>query len=96
LDKFIVEIDVRLTQKDISLMLTAEARNYLINKGYDSAYGARPLRRVVQKELEDVISEKLLLGEISNSSVIVVDMLNDALDFSHSSKLIPDILEFPS
>jgi ATP-dependent Clp protease ATP-binding subunit ClpA len=68
----------------------------LINKGYDSAYGARPLRRVVQKELEDVISEKLLLGEISNSSVIVVDMLNDALDFSHSSKLIPDILEFPS
>lgn len=96
LDKFIVEIDLRLTQKDISLMLTAEARNYLINKGYDSAYGARPLRRVVQKELEDVISEKLLLGEISNSSVIVVDMLNDALDFSHSSKLIPDILEFPS
>ena len=96
LDKFITEIDTRLASKDITLMLTADARSYLIDKGYDTAYGARPLRRVVQREIEDAISEKILLGEIIPSSIVVVEKTVDSLEFTHSSKLIPDVLDFPS
>jgi len=96
LDKFILEIDARLASKDITLMLTADARSYLIDKGYDTAYGARPLRRVVQREIEDIISEKILLGEIIPSSIVVVEKSLDSLEFTHSSKLIPDVLDFPS
>ena len=77
-------------------MLTADARSYLIDKGYDTAYGARPLRRVVQREIEDAISEKILLGEIIPSSIVVVEKTVDSLEFTHSSKLIPDVLDFPS
>jgi ATP-dependent Clp protease ATP-binding subunit ClpB len=74
----IVEIQLeqlrqRLQERDISLGLTDEALDYLAERGYDPAYGARPLKRLIQKELQDRIALALLRGEICDHDVVQVD-----------------------
>jgi ATP-dependent Clp protease ATP-binding subunit ClpC len=64
----------RLRRKDIGLELTGEARAYLAEKGFDPAYGARPLRRLIQREVEDVLAERLLLGEVTPGETVTVDL----------------------
>ncbi|MFI4949828.1 MAG: hypothetical protein ACHP7A_02195, partial [Caulobacterales bacterium] len=61
------------------LALDAKARQWLADKGYDPAYGARPLKRVIQKELVDPIARKLLAGELEDGSVIDVTAGQDGL-----------------
>jgi ATP-dependent Clp protease ATP-binding subunit ClpB len=67
----------RLTQllkdRDISLELTPRAREWLANEGYDPAYGARPLKRVIQRSVQDGLAEEILAGRISDGSKVVVD-----------------------
>ena len=55
----------RLAARDIALEVDADARTWLANRGYDPVYGARPLKRVIQKELQDKLAQKLLAGESS-------------------------------
>ena len=61
-----------LEDRKIRLDLTPEARTWLADKGYDPAYGARPLRRVIQKALQDPLAEKILAGEIHDGETVVV------------------------
>ncbi len=61
-----------LEDRKISLDLTPEARAWLAEKGYDPAYGARPLRRVIQKALQDPLAEKILTGEIHDGETVVI------------------------
>ncbi len=61
-----------LEDRKIRLDLTAEARAWLADKGYDPAYGARPLRRVIQKALQDPLAEKILAGEIHDGETVVI------------------------
>ena len=73
----IVEIQLRhlrslLTEKRILLDLEPEAVQFLAEKGYDPAYGARPLKRVIQSELQDLLAEKILLGEIHDGMTVTV------------------------
>ncbi len=73
----IVDIQIRriqhlLEDRKIVLDLTPEARAWLADKGYDPAYGARPLRRVVQKALQDPLAEKILAGEIHDGATVVI------------------------
>ena len=63
----------RLADMDVKLSITASAMDLIIEKGYDSEYGARPLRRVITRNVEDALSEKLLTGELSESSSITLD-----------------------
>ena len=63
----------RLRQKDISLILNDGAREYLIEEGYDPQYGARPMRRAVEKNLEDPLAEHLLRGDIKEGDIVEVD-----------------------
>jgi ATP-dependent Clp protease ATP-binding subunit ClpB len=62
----------RLLAKNIDITLDNSAKNYLAAKGYDSTYGARPLKRIIQKELEDLLAEKILKGEITEGDKITV------------------------
>ncbi|CDX34151.1 Chaperone [Mesorhizobium sp. SOD10] len=82
----IVEIQLRrlenlLTDRKITLSLDHDAIEWLASKGYDPAYGARPLKRVMQKELQDPLAEKILLGEILDGSTVKVTAGSDRLNF---------------
>ena len=63
----------RLAERKIELELTDKARDYFAEQGYDPVYGARPLRRTIQRELETALGRKLLLGEIRDGSRVIVD-----------------------
>ncbi|WP_095199642.1 ATP-dependent chaperone ClpB [Mesorhizobium carmichaelinearum] len=82
----IVEIQLKrleslLVDRKITLSLDHEAIEWLAAKGYDPAYGARPLKRVMQKELQDPLAEKILLGEILDGSTVRVTSGSDRLNF---------------
>jgi ATP-dependent Clp protease ATP-binding subunit ClpB len=72
----------RLAERHITLDLTERARDYLATTGYDPSYGARPLKRVLQRELETSLGRKLLAGEVHDHSRIVVDWDGAALTFT--------------
>ena len=57
----------------MGLELTADAKELLAKKGYDPVLGARPLRRTIQREIEDALSEKILFGELAAGQIVVVD-----------------------
>ncbi|MCI8352520.1 MAG: ATP-dependent Clp protease ATP-binding subunit [Clostridia bacterium] len=71
-----------LQNKNISLDITVSAKEYLLNKGTDYKYGARPLRRAIQRHIEDVLSEMILRTELVEGENITVDFSNDALIFN--------------
>ncbi len=82
----IVEIQLKrleklLSDRKIRLVLDKEAIDWLADKGYDPAYGARPLKRVIQKELQDPLAEKILLGEILDGSTVKITAGSDRLNF---------------
>ena len=79
LDLLIKDLEKRLEDKHITLELTQNAKDYLIDNGYDQVYGARPLKRFVTKKLETLIAENILKQEILPSSKVVVDCKNDNL-----------------
>ena len=79
LELLIKDLERRLEDKHIKLELTQAAKDYLIDNGYDEVYGARPLKRFVQKKLETLIAKKILTQEILPNSTVVVDCKDDEL-----------------
>src|SRR5690606_19131727 len=70
-----------LADRKIKLELDEDAREWLANKGYDPAYGARPLKRVIQKEVQDPLAERILLGDILDESIVKILSGSDRLNF---------------
>jgi ATP-dependent Clp protease ATP-binding subunit ClpC len=85
---FVKRLAVRLEDRDMTLEVLPAAKDRLIEIGFDPALGARPLRRAVQREIEDKLSEKILHGELSNASHVAVDFLNG--EFTFTSRLHSD------
>lgn len=81
IDILLKDIRARLSERKISLVLSPEAKDFLVNVGYDSVYGARPLKRAIQKYIEDPLSEELLRGEIEEDSEVYVVPEEDKLIF---------------
>ena len=79
LDLLIKDLENRLEDKHIKLDLTESAKDYLIDNGYDEVYGARPLKRFVQKKLETLIAKKILMGEILPRTTVKIDCENGEL-----------------
>ena len=79
LELLIKDLEKRLEDKHIKLELTQPAKDYLINNGYDEVYGARPLKRFVQKKLETLIAKKILTQEVLPNSTVVVNCNDDGL-----------------
>ncbi|CAB4712611.1 unannotated protein [freshwater metagenome] len=73
-DLMIGRLDERLKDKDMGIELTTAAKQLLAERGYDPVLGARPLRRTIQREIEDLLSEKILYGDIKAGEIIVVDV----------------------
>ena len=79
LDKLIDEIELRLKDLNLKITLTPKARQFFIDNGYDEYYGARPLKRLVSKELETVLAKELIENNIKSNSSIEVDYVNDKI-----------------
>lgn len=74
-DLMIANLDERLRAKDMGIELTTPAKLLLAKRGYDPVLGARPLRRTIQREIEDVLSEKILFGELKPGEITLVDVV---------------------
>jgi ATP-dependent Clp protease ATP-binding subunit ClpC len=72
-DLMIGRVDVAMKNRDMAIELTSDAKKLLAKKGYDPVLGARPLRRTIQREIEDILSEKILYGELQAGQIVVVD-----------------------
>ena len=77
----IQQVSQRLTERGIELEMTDEAVHYLAENGYDRQYGARPLRRTIQRIVEDALSEQILAGEIRLGDKVVGRMEDGKLKF---------------
>nr|PZN28234.1 MAG: ATP-dependent Clp protease ATP-binding subunit ClpA [Pseudomonadota bacterium] len=81
-DKFILELNQQLAERDVTLELTPAARAYLAEKGYDKDYGARPLSRLLQDEVKRPLTEELLFGELELGGHALVDYANGEIRFT--------------
>jgi ATP-dependent Clp protease ATP-binding subunit ClpB len=81
-----VRLQKLLDERKMTVELSPEARNWLAEKGYDPAFGARPLKRVVQKNVQDPLAEKLLAGEIKDGDKVRIGVKGEALSFDAKGK----------
>ena len=79
LELLIKDLERRLEDKQIKLELTQNAKDYLIDNGYDEIYGARPLKRFVQKKLETLIAKKIIMQEILPNTMVIIDYKDNEL-----------------
>ncbi|MFC1857137.1 ATP-dependent Clp protease ATP-binding subunit ClpA [Thermodesulfobacteriota bacterium] len=82
-DKFIAELNEQLANKKAFLSLSEEARTWLAKNGHDPRYGARPLGRVLQSEVKDILSDEILFGCLEKGGKILVDVEDEKLTFSY-------------
>jgi len=75
------DVSERLSEHGVSIVLSGAARDWLVQKGFDSVYGARPLRRAIQRYVENDLSRKILTGDVSEGDLVTVDIDGDGLTF---------------
>ncbi len=80
-DKFMAEINVQLSPRKIAIQLLPEARIWLAKKGYDPQYGARPLSRLIQNQIKDVLADRILFGNLEKGGIVQVGLDGDNLTF---------------
>ncbi|MBU3981065.1 MAG: ATP-dependent Clp protease ATP-binding subunit ClpA, partial [Proteobacteria bacterium] len=73
-DKFIAELNEQLAVKKISLSISSKARNWMAKKGHDPLFGARPLSRLIQTEIKDILTDEILFGKLANGGKVFVDI----------------------
>ena len=78
-DKFIREASVRLAERNLRIELSDAARDYLTEKGYDPKFGARPVQRLIQNELEEQLVDRILFGDLASGGVAFVDVVDGQL-----------------
>jgi ATP-dependent Clp protease ATP-binding subunit ClpA len=83
-DKFINELQKQLHEKKVKIIVSDAARDRLAKNGYDPQLGARPLARLIQKEIKDVLSEEVLFGKLIKGGKVHVDVNNDKITFDYS------------
>jgi ATP-dependent Clp protease ATP-binding subunit ClpC len=88
-DLMLKNLDDRLHAKDMGIELTPAAKDLLAERGYDPLLGARPLRRVIQREIEDGLSERILFGELKPGEIIVVDVEGEGAEAAFTFKGAP-------
>jgi ATP-dependent Clp protease ATP-binding subunit ClpA len=84
-EKFILELESQLTDRHVAISLTPAARTWLATTGYDRVFGARPLARVIQKEVRDVLTDQILFGALEHGGNVTIDAADGHLTFSYES-----------
>jgi ATP-dependent Clp protease ATP-binding subunit ClpC len=85
-DNMIAGVEKRLHDRDMSIELTQAAKDLLATRGFDPVLGARPLRRTVQREIEDTLAEKMLYGEVRPGQIILVDVEGEGVEATFTFK----------
>ncbi|MDI6400526.1 ATP-dependent Clp protease ATP-binding subunit ClpA [Balneolaceae bacterium ANBcel3] len=80
--KFLRELEGQIKDKKVNIRTSKEAVEWLAKKGYDPAYGARPMARVIQESIKDRLVDELLYGKLQSGGTVSISVKNDALDFS--------------
>ncbi len=88
-DKFVVELQTQLDKKSVNLELTSKAREWLADKGYDKAMGARPMARVLQEELKKPLANEILFGQLIDGGTVKVSVKDKKIRFDYESNLTP-------
>jgi len=86
-DKFLAELNEQLAAKKVHITLSSEARTWLAKKGHDPIYGARPLVRLLQTEIKDILSDQILFGQLENGGGCFVDIKDDGPTFAYKKKV---------
>ena len=94
-DLMVANLENRLKEKDMGIELTAAAKAILAKRGYDPVLGARPLRRTIQREIEDALSEKILFGDIKPGHIIVIDFDESSESFTFVGSPRADLPDTP-
>jgi ATP-dependent Clp protease ATP-binding subunit ClpA len=83
-DKFIMELDRQLNEKKVFLSITAKARRWLAERGYDPTFGARPMARLIQNEIKRALADEILFGKLQNGGKVEVDESEGKLVFNNA------------
>jgi ATP-dependent Clp protease ATP-binding subunit ClpC len=94
-DLMIAKVDERLKDRDMAIELRPAAKDLLSQRGYDPVLGARPLRRTIQREIEDSLSEKILFGELRPGQIVIVDVegSGETAKFTFNGVAKPDVVQ---
>ena len=93
-DLMITRVEGALASKDMAIELTSAAKGLLARRGFDPVLGARPLRRTIQREIEDQLSEKILFGEVEPGQIVVVDVEGIDPDATEGSRAADEKAKF--
>ena len=80
-DKFVLQLEAQLADRNVTIELTDEARAWLVKNGYDEAMGARPMARVIQTQIKTPLADEVLFGRLKNGGVVKVVVAGDKLGF---------------
>ena len=83
-EKFVKELVEQLTERKVSIALTPAARRYLAEKGYDKTFGARPMARLIQTEVKQVLADEILFGQLQEGGEVEIDFDEEKLTFSYA------------
>jgi ATP-dependent Clp protease ATP-binding subunit ClpC len=93
-DLMVSRIEAQLANKDMAMEVTPAAKGLLARRGFDPVLGARPLRRTIQREIEDQLSEKILFGEVAPGQIVIVDVEGIDPDAPKGSRAADDKATF--
>ena len=85
-EKFVLQLEAQLAERHVAITLAPEARAWLAKRGYDPIYGARPLGRVVQKEVRDPLTDEILFGKLEQGGTVTIGEKDDQLTFSYEGR----------
>jgi ATP-dependent Clp protease ATP-binding subunit ClpA len=85
-EKFILQLEAQLGERHVAITLSPEARIWLAAKGFDPVFGARPLARVIQKEVRDPLTDQLLFGALENGGTVTIGAEGDKLTFGYEPR----------
>jgi ATP-dependent Clp protease ATP-binding subunit ClpA len=88
-EKFVLQLEAQLAERHVAIQLTPEARAWLAVKGYDPVFGARPLARVVQREVRDPLTEELLFGRLEHGGTVTIGADDAGLTFAYEPRTAP-------
>jgi ATP-dependent Clp protease ATP-binding subunit ClpA len=85
-EKFVLQLEAQLGERHVAITLTPEARAWLAAKGFDPIFGARPLGRVIQKEVRDPLTDQILFGALENGGTTTIGVDGDRLSFTYEAR----------
>ena len=83
-EKMLVELEVKLQQQKVVINVTESAKTWLAEKGYDPVFGARPMGRTIQREIETILADEVLFGKLENGGEVSIGLKKDKLNFKYS------------